>query len=156
MNPSDEPSLSIESPSQSSPTHSSPRPDTQVQTTLNFVKFHTKSLKFHTLARPGMYLFFFKSRILKKAMEKNNSAQEEKFMADAAKLNSLSIRYNKFKTMLQLPNVDIEALKKLSWAGIPDEIRPIVWKLLMGIIPANQDRREATQERKRKEYQGFF
>jgi hypothetical protein len=89
-------------------------------------------------------------------MEKINSQEENKLMADAAKLNSLSIRYNKFKNMLELPNIDIEALKKLSWSGIPEEIRPVVWKLLMGIIPANQDRREGNQERKRREYQGFY
>ena len=69
-------------------------------------------------------------------------------MADVAKLNSLSIRYNKFKAMLELPNIDLgaahcvlhviavnslypEQLKKLSWSGIPEEIRPTVWKLLM-------------------------
>lgn len=30
-------------------------------------------------------------------------------MADVAKLNSLSIRYNKFKAMLELPNIDLGA-----------------------------------------------
>ena len=36
--------------------------------------------------------------------------------------------------------------------GIPNEVRPMTWKLLLGYLPANADRREATLERKRKEY----
>jgi hypothetical protein len=33
--------------------------------------------------------------------------EETKMMADVAKLNSLSIRFNKFKALLELPNVDL-------------------------------------------------
>jgi hypothetical protein len=33
--------------------------------------------------------------------------EETKMMADAAKLNALSIRFNKFKALLEVPNVDI-------------------------------------------------
>ncbi|KAI8899316.1 rab-GTPase-TBC domain-containing protein [Globomyces pollinis-pini] len=76
-------------------------------------------------------------------------------IAEAAKLNSLSIRCQKFRTLLELPNVDFDQLRKLSWPGIPEEIRPTVWKLLMGYLPANSDRREATLLRKRKEYEEF-
>ncbi len=59
------------------------------------------------------------------------AGEESKMMADAARLNALSIRCNKFKALTDLPNVDVEALRKLSWSGIPDEIRPMVWKLMM-------------------------
>lgn len=76
-------------------------------------------------------------------------------MADAARLNSMSIRFQKFKTLLDSPNVDIEQLKKLAWAGVPDEIRPTVWKLLMAYLPTNSDRRASTLERKRKEYDEY-
>nr|KAJ3422349.1 GTPase-activating protein [Polyrhizophydium stewartii] len=81
--------------------------------------------------------------------------EEAKMMADIAKLNSLSIRFTKFKTMLEQPNVDLEQLRKLSWPGIPEEIRPTTWKLLMGYLPTNSDRREATLLRKRKEYEEY-
>ncbi|KAJ3283592.1 GTPase-activating protein [Borealophlyctis nickersoniae] len=80
---------------------------------------------------------------------------EAKMMADVAKLNSLSIRFMKFKNMLELPNIDLEQLRKISWSGIPEEIRPTVWKLLMGYLPANSDRRDSTLTRKRKEYDEF-
>ena len=43
----------------------------------------------------------------------------------------------------------------MSWPGIPDEIRPSVWKLLFGYLPANADRRIPTLERKRNEYKDY-
>jgi len=46
----------------------------------------------------------------------------------------------------------LEALKKLCWTGIPGEVRPQCWRLLLGYLPANADRRESTLQRKRKEY----
>jgi hypothetical protein len=63
--------------------------------------------------------------------EKQIEKQEQKMMAEVAQLNSLSIRYQKFKNCLEQNNVDFELLRKLAWPGIPDEIRPTVWKLLM-------------------------
>ncbi|KAJ3335188.1 GTPase-activating protein, partial [Kappamyces sp. JEL0680] len=85
-----------------------------------------------------------------------HTLEEQKMMTEIAKLNSLSIRCQKFKTLLELPNVDFDQLRKLAWPGIPDEIRPTVWKLLMGYLPANSDRRDATLARKRAEYQEFI
>jgi hypothetical protein len=61
-------------------------------------------------------------------------------------------RLSKFNRILKNPIVDLEALRKLSWKGIPSEVRPMTWKLLLGYLPANADRRDATLERKRKEY----
>ena len=51
--------------------------------------------------------------------------------AEAAQLNSLSIRFVKFKNTLVLATIDLDALRKLSWSGIPEEIRHTVWKLLL-------------------------
>ncbi|KAJ3197847.1 GTPase-activating protein [Dinochytrium kinnereticum] len=82
--------------------------------------------------------------------------EEAKMLGAVAELNSKAIRFMKFKTILESANVDLDQLKKLSWMGIPDEIRPMVWKLLMGYLPANSDRREATLQRKRKEYQDYI
>ncbi|KAG0296055.1 GTPase-activating protein [Dissophora globulifera] len=62
-------------------------------------------------------------------------------------------RFHKFKELLQLPIVDLEMLRKLSWSGVPTAIRPIVWQLLVGYLPSNSDRRNVALERKRKEYQ---
>uniref|UniRef100_A0A674PF74 TBC1 domain family, member 22a n=1 Tax=Takifugu rubripes TaxID=31033 RepID=A0A674PF74_TAKRU len=49
-----------------------------------------------------------------------------------------------------------DELRKLSWSGIPRQVRPITWKLLSGYLPANAERRESVLKRKRHEYFGFI
>ncbi|NXD10805.1 TB22A protein, partial [Nothocercus nigrocapillus] len=39
-------------------------------------------------------------------------------------------RLDKFKQLLAGPNTNLEELRKLSWSGIPKQVRPIAWKLL--------------------------
>ncbi|KAI8805461.1 rab-GTPase-TBC domain-containing protein [Cladochytrium replicatum] len=90
------------------------------------------------------------------AVNASKKAEEEsRMLGEIAKLNTLSIRFQKFKLLLEQPNIDLEQVRKLSWSGIPDEIRPTVWKLLMGYLPCNSDRRDATLTRKRKEYEEY-
>lgn len=48
--------------------------------------------------------------------------------------------------------VDLNKLREQSWGGIPDRYRGTIWRLLLGYLPANRDRREATLMRKRREY----
>ncbi|XP_065166315.1 TBC1 domain family member 22B isoform X2 [Atheta coriaria] len=40
----------------------------------------------------------------------------------------------------------------LSWSGIPFRLRPKVWKLLLGYLPMNTERRDDVLERKRQDY----
>uniref|UniRef100_A0A3Q3VNG8 Rab-GAP TBC domain-containing protein n=1 Tax=Mola mola TaxID=94237 RepID=A0A3Q3VNG8_MOLML len=49
-----------------------------------------------------------------------------------------------------------EELRKLSWSGIPRQVRPITWKLLSGYLPANAERRDSVLKRKRQEYFAFI
>uniref|UniRef100_A0A8C9SF74 TBC1 domain family, member 22a n=1 Tax=Scleropages formosus TaxID=113540 RepID=A0A8C9SF74_SCLFO len=65
-------------------------------------------------------------------------------------------RLDKFRQVLAGPNTDLEELRKLSWSGIPRQVRPITWKLLSGYLPANVERRASTLQRKRQEYFGFI
>ncbi|MCJ8743260.1 hypothetical protein PDJAM_G00091860 [Pangasius djambal] len=65
-------------------------------------------------------------------------------------------RLDKFRQLLAGPNTDLEELRKLSWSGIPRQVRPITWKLLSGYLPANAERRASTLQRKRQEYFGFI
>lgn len=51
-------------------------------------------------------------------------------------------RLAKFTQLLTSPNLDLDALRKLSWPGVPPEVRPDTWRLLSGYLPANIDRRE--------------
>lgn len=47
---------------------------------------------------------------------------------------------------------DIAELRKHAWAGIPAEVRPIAWQLLLGYLPAVSSRRVSVLARKRQEY----
>lgn len=61
-------------------------------------------------------------------------------------------RIHKFKKVLHSSNVDLNELKKLAWSGIPYELRPITWQLLLGYLPTSAERRINTLSRKRKDY----
>ncbi|GJP73532.1 hypothetical protein CLOP_g4234 [Closterium sp. NIES-67] len=61
-------------------------------------------------------------------------------------------RVAKFKKELSAPAVDLDALRELSWSGVPPNLRPTVWRLLLGYAPPNADRRETVLARKRQEY----
>jgi TBC1 domain family member 2 len=62
-------------------------------------------------------------------------------------------RLYKFKSLLQMPIVPVTSLKKLAWNGIPDELRPMVWQILLGYLPSEASSRVETLSSKRKEYQ---
>lgn len=73
--------------------------------------------------------------------------------ADAAKqpVNN-AFKLTQFEQILGQETVDLKALKKQSWNGIPHDLRPEVWQVLLGYMPANLERRESAIARKRKEY----
>ena len=57
----------------------------------------------------------------------------------------------------QTPNahvqvVDLEALRELAWSGVPPPLRPTCWRLLLGYLPPNRERRAQILGRKRREY----
>ncbi|GAA5984105.1 hypothetical protein JCM5350_003779 [Sporobolomyces pararoseus] len=47
---------------------------------------------------------------------------------------------------------DLSELRKLSWGGIPKDLRVVVWMLLLGYLPSPFSRRQSTLARKRQEY----
>ncbi|BGP49863.1 GTPase-activating protein [Rhodotorula kratochvilovae] len=61
-------------------------------------------------------------------------------------------RKRKFLDVLGSDNVDLAELRKLAWSGVPDELRTMVWQLLLGYLPAPLSRRASTLARKRSEY----
>lgn len=61
-------------------------------------------------------------------------------------------RKEKFVECLSKDTVDIAELRKHAWAGIPSEVRPIAWQLLLGYLPAVSSRRVSVLARKRQEY----
>ncbi|GFZ52006.1 GTPase-activating protein [Saitozyma sp. JCM 24511] len=48
--------------------------------------------------------------------------------------------------------VEVAELRRLAWSGIPDEVRPIAWQLLLNYLPLPTQPRLTTLSRKRKEY----
>ncbi|KAJ4468117.1 rab-GTPase-TBC domain-containing protein [Lentinula aciculospora] len=63
-----------------------------------------------------------------------------------------SNRKHKFVDCLSSQDVNIAELRKLAWAGIPNELRPMAWQLLLGYLPLASPLRAATLARKRNEY----
>ncbi|KAM0790049.1 hypothetical protein ACM66B_005377 [Microbotryomycetes sp. NB124-2] len=61
-------------------------------------------------------------------------------------------RRKKFFDCLQASNVDLAELRGLAWSGIPSDLRPAAWQLLLGYLPAPASRRVSTLARKRQEY----
>lgn len=72
---------------------------------------------------------------------------------EISKLNQLNSKYTKFKKVLTEDNsINIQDLRKLSWNGIPTELRAISWQILLGYLPTNKSRQASTLKRKRQEY----
>ncbi|KAF9459810.1 rab-GTPase-TBC domain-containing protein [Collybia nuda] len=70
-------------------------------------------------------------------------------------LRERSIRSNrrhKFVDCLLNEDVNIAELRKLAWAGIPADLRPMAWQLLLGYLPLPTPLRPTTLARKRGEY----
>ncbi|KAB1219439.1 TBC1 domain family member 22B, partial [Morella rubra] len=63
-----------------------------------------------------------------------------------------SARVMKFTKVLSETPVILEKLRELAWSGVPDYMRPDIWRLLLGYAPPNSDRREGVLRRKRLEY----
>jgi TBC1 domain family member 2 len=61
-------------------------------------------------------------------------------------------RIAKFRALLDAPTVDTDALRELAWSGVPPHLRPDVWRLLLGYLPAPAAARPAVLARKRREY----
>ncbi|WPK26046.1 hypothetical protein PUMCH_003391 [Australozyma saopauloensis] len=69
-------------------------------------------------------------------------------------LNQMLTKLTKFQNIL-LKNdgtIDLHELRKLSWNGVPAELRASVWQLLVGYLPANKSRQASNLMRKRSEY----
>ncbi|WFD28532.1 GTPase-activating protein [Malassezia nana] len=53
---------------------------------------------------------------------------------------------------LSSDDIDLAALRRLAWKGVPPQMRPLVWPLLLGYLPRSASIRTATLARKRSEY----
>ncbi|KAH8307668.1 hypothetical protein KR044_007757, partial [Drosophila immigrans] len=62
-------------------------------------------------------------------------------------------KIEKFQLLLNSPQLDLVALKKLSWSGVPRKMRAVSWRLLSKYLPPSGERRNAVLESKRQGYQ---
>ncbi|XP_020224653.1 TBC1 domain family member 22B [Cajanus cajan] len=103
---------------------------------------HSTSKQFHT---PN-------ENKLKVSASNVESASEEVRKSSMGARATDSARVMKFTKVLSGTMVVLEKLRELSWSGVPDYMRPTVWRLLLGYAPPNSDRREGVLSRKRLEY----
>lgn len=80
-----------------------------------------------------------------------NSAHEKSPSSLSPSVRSKTVA-EKLNALLAQPTVSLDALRKISWAGLPIELRAPIWKILLGYAPATAARRHDTIERKRREY----
>ncbi|KAL6940799.1 hypothetical protein ACO0QE_004717 [Hanseniaspora vineae] len=95
-----------------------------------------------------------RTKILTEDEEINYSLEREN-EKELQKLNSKLSKIARFDDILKTPNntINLSELRKVSWNGVPVSHRPLVWKLLIGYLPANKRRHEMLLKRKRNEYQ---
>ncbi|KAI0696694.1 rab-GTPase-TBC domain-containing protein [Cytidiella melzeri] len=70
-------------------------------------------------------------------------------------LRERSIRLNRRQRFLDCAtneDVSMPQLRKLAWNGVPEDLRPVAWPLLLGYLPLSAHVRMSTLARKRSEY----
>ncbi|XP_050530072.1 TBC1 domain family member 22A [Daktulosphaira vitifoliae] len=83
-----------------------------------------------------------------KSKESRNAQSKIEFSNSDVDTNKLT----KFQTLINGNLLHLEELKKLSWSGVPVEVRPMTWRLLAGYLPTSSERREQALIRKRVDY----
>lgn len=81
-------------------------------------------------------------------------SQDLQTKLEVQKLNQLHSRFLKFRKVIteDTNSINITDLRKLSWNGVPPELRAMTWQLLLGYLPTNKTRQISTLKRKRQEY----
>ncbi|XP_053969943.1 TBC1 domain family member 22B isoform X1 [Anastrepha ludens] len=78
--------------------------------------------------------------------------QLQKYSSNAQE-TEYETKIEKFLVLLESPLLDLIALKKLSWSGVPKNMRAVSWRLLSKYLPPAGERRNAVLESKRQSYQ---
>eukprot|EP01083_Nonionella_stella_P039489 107403_1 len=69
--------------------------------------------------------------------------------------NRVNAQSSRLRKIMDAKNLDLGKLRKSCWNGVPAALRSEAWKLLLGYLPTNHDRRETTLKKRRAEYAGF-
>jgi hypothetical protein len=73
-------------------------------------------------------------------------------MARLTRSASAEYRFDRFTELLSATVIDIDKIREVSWAGIPDPLRATVWRLFLDYEPVNSTIRAATLQHKRSDY----
>lgn len=76
--------------------------------------------------------------------------------AAAASAPPRNIKLLNFQRVLSADVLDLAALKRLSWSGIPASLRGQSWKLMLGYLPVHLARRPAILAKRREEYASYL
>ncbi|CEH11715.1 related to gyp1-gtpase activating protein [Ceraceosorus bombacis] len=77
---------------------------------------------------------------------------EEKQSLARANSHRTIRRRERFVRCLASETVSMDELRALAWQGVPEELRPMVWQLLLGYLPPAKAHRASVLARKRSEY----
>lgn len=78
--------------------------------------------------------------------------QLQKFSPQLSRDVEYESKIEKFKALLDDPQLNLRDLKELSWSGIPKKMRAVTWRLLSGYLPTSLERRNSILEHKRLNY----
>jgi hypothetical protein len=65
-------------------------------------------------------------------------------------------RAERLREQLSAEVASLEAVRQDAWKGVPASLRPEVWKLLLGHLPASKRRREQSLQQKRQAYRRWL
>ncbi|KAJ6218192.1 hypothetical protein RDWZM_009349 [Blomia tropicalis] len=120
----------------------------------------TSRLKFGT--RPAIHIKELDNKTSKNENDKLNNEASTSVEVVNSISEPLSNRSSEDPKIVKLRKLmycdqqtDLNQLRTITWSGIPNEERPIAWKLLLGHVPALQSKREMVLQHKKAEYQNL-
>lgn len=78
--------------------------------------------------------------------------QQQKFSPQLSRDVEYESKIEKFKALLDDPQLNLRDLRELSWSGVPKKMRAVTWRLLSGYVPTSLERRNSILEHKRLNY----
>lgn len=78
--------------------------------------------------------------------------QLQKFSPQLSRDVEYESKIEKFKALLDDPQLNLRDLREVSWSGIPKKMRAVTWRLLSGYLPTALERRNSILEHKRLNY----
>lgn len=78
--------------------------------------------------------------------------QLQKFSPQLSRDVEYESKIEKFKALLDDPQLNLRDLREVSWSGIPRKMRAVTWRLLSGYLPTSLERRNSILEHKRLNY----